>query len=254
MTEDVGAGWASGDSGTGNADGAMSAAGDVAGEGTASIGVGGGAGGGGSVPLVVEWASVMLVLLTVRVMYHWRCREGVAGGAVGGGVTGGADGDGAAGRVDFEGCCSSGGGAGVRCWWCGSPGGGEARSAVVRVAGDAVGDGGAAGGVSGCGALDDVDGEGVACGGSGDVGDGNGERAMAMLVMPMRGGVVLDVTGGGRGLCTGWWWCWWCRRRGCCREQQVRALRVPYAVIVDGVAGGASGGCGRCNGRWGCLR
>ena len=61
----------------------------------------------------------------------------------------------------------------------------------MRVAGDAVGDAGAAGGVSG--------------GGLGDVGDGGSERAMAMLVMPMGGGVVWDVTGGGRGLCTGWW-------------------------------------------------
>ena len=61
------------------------------------------------------------------------------------------------------------------------------RGAVVRVAGDAVGDGGAAGVVSGCGALGDVDGEGVACGGPGDVGDGDGERAMMMLVMPMGG-------------------------------------------------------------------
>ena len=93
MTEDVGAGGASGDRETGNANGGMSASGDVAGEGAAGIGVGGGAGGGGSVPLVVEWASVMLVLLTVRAMYRWRCWEGVAGGAAGGGVTGGADGD-----------------------------------------------------------------------------------------------------------------------------------------------------------------
>ena len=144
------------------------------------------------VPLVVEWALMMLVLLTVRVMYRWRCREGVAGGAVGGGVTSGADGDGAADRFDCEGCYSSGGAAGVRCWWCDGPGGGEARGAVVRVAGDAVGDGGAAGGVSGGGALGDVDGEGAACDGPGDVGDGDGERGMAMLAMPM-GGVLYGM-------------------------------------------------------------
>ena len=141
------------------------------------------------VPLVVEWALVMLVLLTVRLLYRWRCREGAADGAVGGGVTGGADSDGAAGRVDCEGCCSR---AGVRCWWCDGPGGCEARGAVVRVAGDAVGDGGAAGGVSRGGALGDVDGEGVACDAPGDVGDGNGERAMAMLAMPM-GGVLYGM-------------------------------------------------------------
>ena len=186
MTEDVGAGGASGDPETGNADGGVSAAGDVAGRGAAGIGAGGGVGGGGIVPLGVEWASVMPVLLTVRVMYRWRCRGGVAGGAVGGGVTSGANGDGAAGRVDCEGCCSSGAGAGVRCCWCGGPGGGEARGAVVGVAGDAVGDGGAAGGVSGCAVLGDGGGEGVACGGPGDVGDGDGERAMMMLVMPIR--------------------------------------------------------------------
>ena len=141
MTEDVGAGGASGDRETDNADSGMRPAGDVAGEGAAGIGVGGGAGGGGSVPLMVEWASVMLVLLTARVMYRSRCREGVASGAVGGGVTGGPDGDGAAGCFDCEGCCFSGGGAGVRCWWCGGSGCGEARGAVVRVAGDRVGDG-----------------------------------------------------------------------------------------------------------------
>ena len=134
----------------------------------------------------------MLVLLRVRVMYRWRCQEGAAGGAVGGGVTCGADGDRVAGRVDCEGCCSKGGEAGVRCWWCGGLGGGEARGAVVRVAGDAVGDGGAAGGVSGGGALGDVDGEGVACDRPGDIGDGDGERAMAMPAMPM-GGVLYGM-------------------------------------------------------------
>ena len=139
------------------------------------------------VPLVVEWASVTLVLLTVRVMYRWRCREDAAGGAVGGGVICGADGDGAAGRVNCEGAAFSGGGAGLRCWWCDGPGGGEARGAVVRVAGDAVGDEAAAGGVIGGGALGDVDGEGAACDGPGGVGDGDGERAMAMLVLPMKG-------------------------------------------------------------------
>ena len=51
---------------------------------------------------------------------------------------------------------------------------------------------GAAGGVSGGGALGDVDGEGVACDGPGDVGDGDGERAMAMLAMPM-GGVLYGM-------------------------------------------------------------
>ena len=141
------------------------------------------------VSLVVEWALVVLVLLTVRVMYRWRCQEGAAGRALGGGVTSGAKGDGAAGRVDCEGCCSSGGGAGVRSWWCDSPGGCEARGAVVTDAGDAVGDGGAAGCVSGGGALGDVDGEGVACDGQGDVGDRDNERATAMLAMPM-GGVL----------------------------------------------------------------
>ena len=159
-----------------------SAVGDVAGEGPAGNGVGGDAGGGGSVPLAVKWASVMLVLLTLSVMYRWRCREGAAVRPVGGGVTGGA------GRVDCEGCCSSGGGAGVRRWWCGGPGGGGARGAVVRVAGNAFGDGGAAGGVSGVCAFGDVGGEGVPCDGPGDVGDGDGERAMAMLAMPIRGG------------------------------------------------------------------
>ena len=114
------------------------------------------------VPLVVEWPLVMLVMLTVRLMYRWRCRGGAANAAVGGGVTGGAVGDGAAGRVDCDSCCCSGGRAGVRCWWCDRPGGGEARGTVVRLAGDAVGDGGAAGGVSGGGALGDVDGEGAA--------------------------------------------------------------------------------------------
>ena len=192
MTEDRGGGGALGDRETGNADGGMSAAGDVAGGGAAGIGVGGGVGGGGIVPLGVEWASVMPVLLTVRVMYRWRYREGGAGGAVGGGVTSCADGDGAADRVDCEGCCSSGGGAGVRCWWYGSSGGGEARGAVVRVAGDAVGDGGAAGGVSGCGALGDVNGEGVACSGPADVPDGDGEGPMVMLVM-LIGGVLYGM-------------------------------------------------------------
>ena len=56
------------------------------------------------------------------------------------------------------------------------------RGPVVRVAGDALGDGRSAGGVSGGGALGDVGGKGVACDGPGDVGDGNGE-----LAMPMRG-------------------------------------------------------------------
>ena len=182
------------------------------------------------VPLVVEWASVMLLFLTVRVMYRWRCREGAAGGAVGGGVTGAANGDDAAGRVDCEGCCSR---AGVPCWWCDGPAGGEARGAVVRVAGDAVGDGGAAGGVSGCGALGDVDVEGIACDRPGDVGDGDGERAMAMLAM-LTGGVLYGMRrvaavgyapdGGGAGgvvgegavgsnrcFNSGWcrWWCHW---------------------------------------------
>ena len=34
----------------------------------------------------------------------------------------------------------------------------------------------------------------------------------------------------------------------------VRARRVPYAVIVDGVAGCAGGDCRCRNGRWGCRR
>ena len=55
----------------------------------------------------------------------------------------------------------------------------------MSVAGDALGDGGSAGGVSGGGALGDVDGEGVASDGAGDVGDGNVERVVAMLAMPM---------------------------------------------------------------------
>ena len=85
--------------------------------------------------------------------------------------------------------------------------------------------------------------------GPGDVGDGDGERAMVMLALPMGGVVAWDATGGGLRLCTGWWWCWWCRRRGYGREviQQVmvsRAMlvvRVFWAVAV-GTAGGASVG------------
>ena len=34
----------------------------------------------------------------------------------------------------------------------------------------------------------------------------------------------------------------------------VGASRVPYAVIVDGVAGGAGGDCRCRNGCWGCRR
>ena len=34
----------------------------------------------------------------------------------------------------------------------------------------------------------------------------------------------------------------------------VRAPRVPYAVIVDGVAGCAGGDCRCRTGRWGCRR
>ena len=200
------------------------------------------------VPLMVEWASVTLVLLIMRVMYRWRCRDGAAGGAVSGGVTGGADGDGAAGCVDCEGAASSGGGAGVRCWWCDGPGDGEVRGAVVRVAGDAAGDGGGEGGVIGGGALGDVDGEAAAGDRPGDVGDGDGQRAMAMLALPM-GGVVWDATGGGRRPCTGWWCCWSCRQRGCRREvtQQVMVLRAVLVVrvlwaVAVGTAGGADGG------------
>ena len=119
----------------------------------------------------------------------------------------------------------------------------------MRVASGAAGDGGAAGGVIGCGALGDIDGEGAAGDGPGDVGDGDGDRAMVMLALPLGGGVAWDATGGGRGLCTGRWWCWWCRRRGCRREvtQQVMVLwamlvvRVFRAVAV-GTAGGAGGG------------
>ena len=69
----------------------------------------------------------------------------------------------------------------------------------------APGDGGAAGGVIGGGALGDVGGEGAA-GGRGDVGDGDGERAMVMLALPMRGDVTQRVVavgyapgGGGAG-------------------------------------------------------
>ena len=53
-----------------------SAAGDVAGEGAAGVGVGGRFFAASVVPLVVEWASVTLVLVMVRVMYRWRCRWG----------------------------------------------------------------------------------------------------------------------------------------------------------------------------------
>ena len=175
------------------------------------------------VSLVVEW-----VLLTVRVMYRWLCREGAARGAVGGGVTRGADGDGAARRVDCEGCCSR---AGVRCWWCDVPDRCEARGAVVRVAGNAVGEGGAAGGVSGGGALDDVDGEVLACDGPVDVGDGDGERAMAMLAMPM-GGVLYGMQQGGRP---------WAMHR------VVVVLVVSSARVLYGATGEGTAGAICCN-------